>query len=203
MRANTLILVGWTLNFVWVASLFIAPYTIAPETVRGLDGRANMVDYGERWAELPWFAGAVYAFGDLNCHQMEHRSWILNGNQMPVDARMTAGFVGAMLALPFLLILTELPRMRDQLAQLVPVRLRGRLSTPARRLWFLVAFCAIMLGPAFVDLGIQFGGIQSTNLRRAATGILMGAGLALLAGSCIKTLLAPLPWLRATPVVAT
>ncbi len=203
MRANTLILVGWTLNFVCVASLFIAPYTIEPGTVRGLDGRANMVDYGERWAELPWFAGAVYAFGDLNCHQMEYRSWILNGNQMPVDARMVAGFVGAMLALPFLLLVSELPRMRDQIAQLVPMHFRGRLSTPARRLGFLVAFCVLTLGPAVLDLGFQFGGIESTNLRRALTGMLMGASLALLAGSCIKMLLAPLPAVWSTRVVAT
>ncbi|HEX9815440.1 MAG TPA: DUF2085 domain-containing protein [Candidatus Thermoplasmatota archaeon] len=203
MRANTLLLVGWIFNFVWVASLFVAPYTLDPGTVRGLDGRANVVDYGERWSDLPWFAGAVYAFGDLNCHQMEHRSWILNGNQMPVDARMTAGFVGAALALPFLLLLVELPRMRDQVAQLVPAKLRPRLSTPKRRLWFFIALCAVTLGPAIVDLALQFGGVESTNARRTVTGLLMGAGLALVAGSCIKMLLAPLPVVRPTRVVAT
>jgi len=105
--------------------------------------------------------------------------------------------------LPFLLLLVELPRMRDQVAQLVPAKLRPRLSTPKRRLWFFIALCAVTLGPAIVDLALQFGGVESTNARRTVTGLLMGAGLALVAGSCIKMLLAPLPVVRPTRVVAT
>lgn len=193
MRAHPLILGAWALNLVWVASLVVAPYTLDPGTVRGLDGRANVVDYGDRWGQLPWFAGAVYALGDLNCHQMESRSWILHGNQMPVDARMTGGFFAATLTLPFVLGLPHLPRTRDQLAQLLPRFVRGRLSNPTRRSWFLVGFCAITMLPAVLDVSLQFmGDYESTNPRRAWTGAFLGGGLAVLVGVCVKSLLAPL-----------
>lgn len=203
MRANTWILVGWALNFAWVASLFVAPYTLEPGTVRGLDGRANAVDYGEQWATMSWFPRTVYALGDLNCHQMESRSWILNGNQMPVDARMLAGFVGAAFALPVVLLLKELPRMRDQASQLIPQGLRSYLSSPTRRLAFLLILCAATVGPALIDLAFQFAGVESTNVRRSVTGCLMGAGLALVLGICLKSLLAPMPAMSSTRVVAT
>ena len=104
--------------------LFLAPLTLAPGTVNHLDGRANAIDFygvdgwgsaGNQpdgsgsggdphdegnhfaWSELNPYAGFIYAFGDLNCHQKHERSWELNGNQLPVCVRDIGIFAGLFL----------------------------------------------------------------------------------------------------------
>ena len=82
------------LDLILVLSLFIAPITLPRGEVIGLEGGANFMDYWDKWREMDPFHMVVYSFGDLNCHQMEDRSIIINGNQMPLCARDTAIFIG-------------------------------------------------------------------------------------------------------------
>jgi uncharacterized membrane protein len=70
----------------------------------------------------------LYQAGDVNCHQMDNRSFFLNGNQMPFCARCTAIFVGMPLGMlafyilrrplnPLVLILSLVPLGIDGLVQ--------------------------------------------------------------------------------------
>ena len=66
------------LDLVLVVSLFLAPVTLEPGTVRHLDGRPNAMDYQENWKEMGPFHLVIYSFGDFNCHQKEERTIIIN-----------------------------------------------------------------------------------------------------------------------------
>ncbi|MCH1587861.1 MAG: DUF2085 domain-containing protein, partial [Flavobacteriales bacterium] len=46
------------------------------------------------WTSLNPYAGFVYGFGDLNCHQKHERSFEINSNQMPVCTRDVGIFFG-------------------------------------------------------------------------------------------------------------
>tara|TARA_B100001996_G_scaffold286799_1_gene227030 strand:- start:2289 stop:3044 length:756 start_codon:yes stop_codon:yes gene_type:complete len=103
----------------FVVSFFLVPAYLPSNTVPELSGRANSIDYfdddswgntqqGEvngvghnqsehgyfSWSELDPYAGFIYAFGDLNCHNKADRSWVINGNQMPVCVRDVGIFLG-------------------------------------------------------------------------------------------------------------
>ena len=39
-------------------------------------------DQNFTWTDLNVYSAAIYAFGDLNCHNKHERSWSVNGNQM-------------------------------------------------------------------------------------------------------------------------
>ena len=79
------------ISFFFLASFFLAPLFVESGTIVELSGRANMFDYHKEndqnftWTELNPYSAAIYAFGDLNCHNKHERSWSINGNQMPVD----------------------------------------------------------------------------------------------------------------------
>ena len=100
-------------------SMFIVPLYLEEGTVPKLSGRANAIDYATEdswgniqqgpngdvghnqsaygtfvWSDLDPFAAFMYAFGDLNCHNKEERSWIINGNQMPMCVRDVGIFFG-------------------------------------------------------------------------------------------------------------
>ena len=104
----------------FLISFFLAPATLDEDSVPRLSGRANAFDYAKEdgwgswgngenegeighnqpgeglfsWTTLNPYAGFIYAFGDLNCHQKHERSWEINGNQMPVCARDVGIFLG-------------------------------------------------------------------------------------------------------------
>jgi hypothetical protein len=93
LNKNLPFLIIFALSLFWTVSLFIAPLTLAPNTVTNLNGNANVVDFPDLWDSLPPYHRAIYYFGDFNCHQKWYRSFTINNNQMPVDARMTSIFV--------------------------------------------------------------------------------------------------------------
>lgn len=189
MNGKQLLLALWTVCAAWIFALVAAPMTLDPGTVNGLEGHANMIDYAPTWRGLPAFAAAVYTLGDLMCHQMESRSWLVNGNQLPVDSRMMAAFFGAVMLLPFALLVPPLPRARDESVQILPIQFRRRLNTPARRGLFLAFLWAAAVLPAAVDVALQLAtGYESTNLRRAWTGFILGGGTAFLTGLVLDSL---------------
>ena len=179
----------WLVSFVWVLAIVCAPISIEPGTVRGLDGQANVLDYAPLWRSLPTFAGIVYTLGDVNCHQMESRTWLVNGNQMPIDARMTAASVGALVGLALAMIMPASARVRDAISMILPRSTRERLSTDASRLFLVALAWGLVALPAAIDVGVQFATTyESTNLRRALTGLWLGLGSSFLVGILIDSL---------------
>ena len=87
------------LNVVWTASLFICPYLVPPGSFANQVGGANIIDHENIWAAFPIYPRIIYTIGDAQCHQLYYRSFWLNGNQMPIDERMTSMYVFANLGL--------------------------------------------------------------------------------------------------------
>lgn len=190
-------LIVFALDLALVLSLFIAPLTIEKGEVIGLDGRANALDYTEKWKELNPFASIVYLFGDYNCHQREERSMVLNGNQLPVCARDVAIFTGILLGAallvrasadddPSLTVLGQLPKKWR----------RGIIMK--RPLLSLVILLVLLLVPTAIDGGVQlmsglgllpFGlTYESTNPTRVLTGFPTGVAAGLLVTSLLMSL---------------
>jgi uncharacterized membrane protein len=190
LNAKTFVLCLALVNLCWCAGLLLAPLSLPAGTVTGLNGHANVIDYPERWAKLPLLARAVYTFGDLNCHQMASRSWSLGGNQIPVDVRMLAGFWFGNLGFALVLRVPTMARVRDEVAQIVPARLRAVLRSPRRRMLLLVGLAGLAFAPAFLDVMLQIlTSYESTNVRRFVTGAVLGVGGGFLVGAMFDSLL--------------
>ena len=87
----------WLLAIVFTAllALFIAaPLACADGEVSGLDGTPVVIDYPDLWADINPFSGAVYAMGDILCHQDSERSFHLNGSQLPICVRDISALAG-------------------------------------------------------------------------------------------------------------
>jgi len=185
------------LDLLLVLSLFIAPLTLDKGTVISLDGRANALDYTDKWAELNPFASIVYLFGDYNCHQKEERSLILNGNQLPVCARDVAIFTGILLGATLLVraSVDDDPSL-TVLGQL-PDRLRKGFIFKRPMLSFILLLLLLLM-PTAVDGGVQmvsglgllpFGlHYESTNPTRLLTGFPTGVAAGLLTTALLMSL---------------
>ncbi|MCK5548359.1 MAG: DUF2085 domain-containing protein, partial [Thermoplasmata archaeon] len=123
LRSKVLLTI-FIISFIWVLSLFIAPLTIPPGTVTGLDGNANRVDYGDLWDDMPLYPRGVYYIGDMQCHQMSHRSFYINGNQMPVCARDVAVYLGLTIGLFAALLIPYTTSITKTLMNLFPRKVR-------------------------------------------------------------------------------
>ena len=78
--------------FAVFAILFLAvPFLYQPGTFLDLDGSPSIID--RDWSSYG-AGGIVYLIGDLLCHQEHARSFILNGNQMPICIRDTGLIIG-------------------------------------------------------------------------------------------------------------
>jgi uncharacterized membrane protein len=178
------------LNVVWTASLFIAPYTVPPGSFANQIGGASLVDHGEIWETFPPYARAVYTFGDSQCHQLYYRSFWLNGNQMPIDQRMTAMYIFANLGLIAAAFARPSTSTGAVMVGALPEFLRRRLSTlgPERAAAVLLA---IGLVPMAIDGFTQLfkvGDYESTPLARVLTGGLSGFVGGLLVGAMLVTI---------------
>ena len=182
------------LDLILVSSLIIAPLTLEPGTVKGLYGGANRIDYWDQWKEMGPFHAAVYLFGDLNCHQIESRTLIINDNQMPVCARDTAIFMGILIgsALMFRAEADDSPLnvFRSLFSRRIRKRIEGKMGVVA-----LIAVIILLMAPTALDGGIQMFSklsmwpfsfeYESTNLTRILTGLPTGIA----AGMIINMLL--------------
>ena len=177
----------------WSASIFFAPMTIAPGTFAYTTGRANAVDHWDLYAgpAFNWYAKVVYVLGDAECHQLWYRSFWINGNQMPVDARDTSiylfgtfGLFWAMAAAPSIFV-------SQGIVNAFPPRVQGW----ARRIGG-VRFAALVVGlgllPVAVDGTVQlfqaWTHYESTNPVRVVTGISCGLVAGLLLGTVVKSI---------------
>jgi len=171
------------LSLLYTVSNFVAPYAVPAGTAVGLDGSANAVDNGALYGTFPAFPRVVYYVGDAQCHQMASRTITLNGNQMPMDARMTSiyafanfGLLSAMFAAP-----------STSIAQGIVNALPKRLAAWGRRHLGpgVLAAIVVALGilPVAVDGFVQLlTPYESTNATRVLTGIPTGWTGGLLVG---------------------
>jgi len=172
------------LNLIWCASFFIAPAILAPGTfawpysqyplVAYHLGGANQLNYEPIWQTMWFYPRAVYAFGDIQCHELWYRSLYVNGNQMPMCARMTSmyifanfGLVAAAFAEPSTsasrVMLNAMPRwVQKRLASLSPDR--------AGALIVVVGLLPVAID-GFYQLFSDVTHYESTNLMRILTGV--------------------------------
>lgn len=139
------------LIFAFITVLVMAAPLMAPAgTLTGLDGQVGVIDNDGTWNELDIITGLIYRTGDYFCHQMEERSYLINGNQIPVcvrDLGLLLGFTTA----SFFSIWID------------------------RRINWLLIF--ILVSPIVIDGGVQLlTDYQSQNIIRLITGVLGGAG---------------------------
>ena len=159
---------------IWVACLFLAPLTLPPNTVYlGENGRANCLDFPEKWETLPLFQRIIYYIGDVNCHQKASRSFFINGNQMPVCARDVGVFVGALVAsYTSFLFKVEPESVLESFFSILPRAKKW--SSSKKRVVFLL-FLAAATAPIAIDGFAQLlTPYESTNLTRVVTGFLFG-----------------------------
>lgn len=178
------------LNLVWTASLFVGPYAVPPGSVVNQVGGANLVDHENLWETFPVYARIVYTIGDAQCHQLYYRSFYLNGNQMPIDQRMTSMYIFANLGVLAAIFARPSTSTGQVMLNAVPEFLR-------RRLWRLGAdrggavLVAIGLVPMAIDGFTQLfrvGNYESTPLARVVTGGLAGLVGGLLIGAMLVTI---------------
>jgi len=200
------------LSLGYLIAAFLVPALLPSGTVPELSGRANALDYvwtdsswGDwgnephsehsemghdqsqhggkfAWSELDIFSAFVYGFGDLNCHQKHERSWVINGNQMPICTRDIGIFAGIFVGgLIFRKRGLNRWTVRDSIISVLPDEKVEQFYFNDRR--FLLAFggIALLLLPTALDGGIQaISGYESTNFKRLITGFPMGIGVGLL-----------------------
>lgn len=175
MNKNKILLIILAISLFWTISMFVAPLTIPKGTVQDLDGYSNIVDYEKKWDTLPIYQRAIYYFGDYNCHQKWYRSYSLNDNQMPVDARMVSifvfvnfGLITAMFTLPSISI-------QEGILNILPKKSKIFIDQHFNRTFFLILLITLCLLPVAIDGFYQLlTPYESTNLKRVLTGIPMG-----------------------------
>ena len=187
-------------------SFFIAPLTVENGKIPKLSGRANSLDYmtvndsfswGNKqtsdfneighnqaeygyfaWSELNFYAAAIYAFGDLNCHQKHERSWEINGNQMPVCTRDVGIFFGAfILGLAWMRLGHNRWTIKDTFLSIFPDRKLNPIYEINRRGTAFYGLGLLCVLPIVLDGGLQaVTDYESNTIKRLFTGSLFGIG---------------------------
>jgi len=193
MTWSKALFVFWAITLLWTASLFLAPLTIAPGSFAWTMGGANVVDHWDVY-ESPAFnayAQVVYVIGDAQCHQMWTRSLWINGNQMPIDARMTSLYIFGAIGMFWAMMTPPSPQTSAGIVNAFPERIR-RWATKigVERFALLVVLLGIL--PVAIDGFTQlFASVtqyESTNAVRVLTGIAGGLVVGLLLGMMIKSI---------------
>jgi len=98
MSVRKILLAVASVVLLWIIA---APLLCAHGTVTGLDGQVAVIDNPRLWDSMDIIPRTIYTLGDFFCHQMESRSFMLNGNQLPFcvrDVALLAGFVIGIIA---------------------------------------------------------------------------------------------------------
>ena len=67
--------ISFSLLWVWVMLLIFSPYLIEGNTTGDLSGSVGIYDNREVIENMNFAAKFVYYVGDINCHQLSHRSY--------------------------------------------------------------------------------------------------------------------------------
>jgi len=175
LAQNRTLLIVLILNLLWTASLFLVPFTLPPGEAAGLDGNANLVDNYGHYTSYPPYQQAIYVLGDFQCHQMGARSMWFNGNQMPIDARMTSMYVFASFGILTAIFARPTPWLSEGVTGVLPRRLRVPLRARLGNVWTAVLLLGLAVVPVAIDGFYQLlTPYESTNLTRVLTGIPSG-----------------------------
>ena len=120
--------VSFTLLWSWALLLIFSPYLIEKDTTGDLSGSVGIYDNENIIENMNFAAKFVYYVGDINCHQLSHRSYSYNENQMPFCVRDTGIFIGLLVGFIYSTrrkILLTLPLI---IASLLPIGLDGTIQ---------------------------------------------------------------------------
>ena len=139
----------------WALLILTSPLMLEGGETGDLSGRVGIYDNKEVIQDMNPINKMVYYLGDLNCHQLSHRSYEYNENQMPFCARDVGIFVG--LALGFIFAI-------------------------GRKIELTLPLVILSLVPIGLDGTIQLlTDYESSNIKRIVTGLIAGfvTGIAL------------------------
>jgi len=186
-KINKPIIILFFLSFVYAVSLFIAPLTLEPHTVEGLDGNANMIDYSDKWDKLSVYHKAVYTFSDFNCHQKHNRSYTINENQMPVCARDVGIFIGLSFGFLFMSFAELDYDYKNVLLRILHI---DTSISEKKKIAILIVLGALFVLPIALDGGIQLvTSYESNNPLRTTTGLLFGIGFSIFISSLLLSVM--------------
>ena len=144
-----------SITCLWALMILGGPLMLESGETGDLSGSVGIYDNKEVIEGMNPISKIVYYLGDVNCHQLSHRSYEYNNNQMPFCARDVGIFAG--LALGFIGSLGR----------------RVELTLP------IVILCLLPIG---LDGTVQLlTDYESTNPKRVITGLIAGiaTGIAL------------------------
>ena len=76
-----------SITCLWAFMILASPLMLEPNKTGDLSGSVGIYDNEEVIEEMNPIIKLVYYLGDVNCHQLSHRSYEYNNNQMPFCAR--------------------------------------------------------------------------------------------------------------------
>jgi len=127
-------------------SLFLAPLLAPPNSIPDLSGSPYVLDHPSTWS--------MYTLGDVFCHQVRDRCYIINGNQMPFCTRCTGIilglFLGTFIAALFVPGIKDPPSIWLTLGCILPLVVDGT----GQWLGYWVS-----INPLRLITGLAFGGI--------------------------------------------
>ena len=177
-------------NLVWTASLFVCPFLVSPGSFANQVGGANVIDHENIWATFPVYPRVIYTIGDAQCHQLYYRSFWLNGNQMPIDERMTSMYIFANLGIIAAIFARRSTSTGQVMLDALPAFVRRRLSKLGTE---RAGAAIVILG--LVPMGIdgftqlfRVNNYESTPLARVVTGGLAGFVGGLLVAAMLVTI---------------
>ena len=141
-----------------VAFILISPFTEPFGTFTDLDGTVGMMDHMDIWSSVNIAAGSIYAFGDMFCHQMFSRSFILNGSQTAVCVRDVATMIGMIIGFACVNFIPS--------------------GTISERKFPIIA--AVLLLPVLIDWPLQFFTHFDSFAMRIVSGVSMGISFAMI-----------------------
>jgi uncharacterized membrane protein len=186
------------LNLFWCASFFIVPEILAPGTfawpysqyplVAYHLGAANQLNYEPIWQTMWFYPRAVYTFGDLQCHELWYRSLYINGNQMPMCARMTSMYLFANFGLVAAAVAEPSTSAGRVMVNAMPAWVQRRLArfNPDRAGAIIVLAGLLPVAiDGFTQLFSDVTHYESTNVMRILTGAPGGFVGGLLVGAML------------------
>ncbi len=180
-----------SLNVFWCLSFFLAPLAIPPGTFAFQVGTANQMNHWDIWRNLWIYPQAVYAFGDIQCHQLWFRSLWVNGNQLPMCARMTSMYIFANFGLVAAAFATPSTSASRVMVDAMPAWVRQRLArySPERGAGLIVLVGLLPIAvDGFYQLFSQYTHYESANLTRILTGVPGGFVGGLLIGAMLVSI---------------
>ena len=112
----------------WLSLLLFSPYLIESGTTGDLSGVVGKYDNEEVIEEMNVIARGIYYIGDLNCHQLSHRSYTYNDNQMSFCARDTGIFLGLVIGFMYASRKRTVLTLPLVIAALIPIGLDGTIQ---------------------------------------------------------------------------